>query len=72
MLLPLRVCSLIQTAWQALGMAETDKTLLFFFSNSPYIREEKLYMEFSRILNTMLLTGALEAREGTSNLASEN
>lgn len=29
-------------------------------------------MEFSRIVNTMLLTSALKAREGVANLVSEN
>lgn len=33
---------------------------------------EKANMEFSRIVNIMLLTSALKAREGVANLVSEN
>lgn len=46
-----------------------DETLTFM--NSPYNRKDKLYMEFSRRLNTVLLMIALRAKEGASNLALE-
>lgn len=49
-----------------------DAMLFLFFRSSPYNREGKPYMEFSRIVNTMLLTSALKAREGVANLVSEN
>ena len=47
------------------------ETLFPFSRNSPY-NKDKLCMEFSRTVKTMLLTGTLGARKGVFNLVLEN
>lgn len=51
---------------------KTDAMLFLFFRSSPYNREGKAYTEFSRIVNPMLSTSALKAREGVAPLVSES
>lgn len=53
-------------------MAERLMQCYSYSLGTHHITEKANHIEFSRIVNSMLLTSALKAREGAANLVSEN